>query len=399
MIRISKDEQRLLLQYIPDAASAEWVDQKLRAEGKVSLKRIFLFSEGSLIPSDDEDSRTFLLGELRENYYVIHRDILSIDSDLSLFRDMQINTNTFVATRGISIFRKIDRLVKEPIIIGGPDPLAVLELDFNELLNNFPTSTELTHYSDARITSVLNNYFDTIPDSQRKLEVFLNKRKTITKDNPVQFLRDYEPRKFKYVRDEIIKMLASPDSYSELEWQKTIISFILIIFPKYISVLENLRIVDYYSNISKPTNRFIDLTLVDANGTIDVIEIKKPFFKCLLAKSKYRDNFVPKKELSGSVMQVEKYIFHLSKWGVQGEREIQAKRGKELPNNLQINITNPKGLIIIGRDQDFSDEERFDFEIIKRKYGKIMDIMTYDDLLRRLENIITMIGNNFIKSK
>lgn len=403
MIRISKDEQRLLLEYSPDGiASAEWVNEKLRVEGKVNLKGIFLFSKDSIILSDDdydEDFLTFLLGELRGDYYVIHQDILGIGRDLWLFRDMKINKKTFVATRGISIFRKIDRLVKEPIIIGGPDPLAVLELDFQELLNNFPTSTELTHYSDARIAGVLRDYFDTMPDSQRKLEVFVNKRKTIKRDNPIQFLRDYEPRKFEYVRDEIIKMLASPDSYSELEWQKIIISFILIIFPKYVAVLENLHIADYYSNSPKLTNRFIDLALVDASGTIDVIEIKKPFSNCLLTTNKYRDNFVPKKELSGSVMQLEKYIFHLSKWGVQGERAIQTKRGEELPNKLQINITNPKGMIVIGRDQDFSDEERFDFEIIKRKYSNIMDIMTYDDLLRRLENIITMIGNNFVKSK
>lgn len=53
--------------------------------------------------------------------------------------------------------------------------------------------------------------------------------------------------------------------------------------------------------------------------------------------------------------------------------------------------------LILGRDKDFDDRQKFDFEIIKRKYANIVDIMTYDDLLRRLDNIIAMIHHNFSK--
>lgn len=90
-------------------------------------------------------------------------------------------------------------------------------------------------------------------------------------------------------------------------------------------------------------------------------------------------------------MQVEKYLFHLTKWGREGEREIQEKRRSELPGGLKIQITNPKALIILGRDSDFADDQRFDFEIMRRKYANVTDIMTYDDLLRRLNNTIEMI--------
>ena len=121
---------------------------------------------------------------------------------------------------------------------------------------------------------------------------------------------------------------------------------------------------------------------------IDIIEIKKPFTNSLLSSSKYRDNYTPKKELSGSVMQVEKYLFHLNKWGVEGEKQINAKRSSELPSGMKIKVTNPKAMLILGRDNDFAADQKFDFEIIKRKYVNIVDIMTYDDLLQRLENII-----------
>lgn len=96
-------------------------------------------------------------------------------------------------------------------------------------------------------------------------------------------------------------------------------------------------------------------------------------------------------------MQVEKYLFHLSKWGIVGERSIQEKRKAELPSDFVVKITNPKAMLILGRDKNFDARQKLDFEIIKRKYANITDIMTYDDLLRRLDNIIAMIHHNFSK--
>ena len=55
---------------------------------------------------------------------------------------------------------------------------------------------------------------------------------------------------------------------------------------------------------SKPgttRDRFVDLALVDANGNVDLIEIKRPFDDVLLSKTPYRDNFVPTKSLSGTI--------------------------------------------------------------------------------------------------
>ena len=87
-------------------------------------------------------------------------------------------------------------------------------------------------------------------------------------------------------------------------------------------------------------------------------------------------------------MQVEKYVFHLSKWGVEGERKINKKRVAERPWGMQIKITNPKAMIILGRYKDFANDQKFDFEMIKLKYVNIVDIMTHDDLLQKLANII-----------
>lgn len=59
-----------------------------------------------------------------------------------------------------------------------------------------------------------------------------------------------------------------------------------------------------------------------------------------------------------------------------------------MPKNFQIHITNPAAIIIMGRKVGLSKEQLQDFEVIKRKYKNVVDIITYDDLLNRLNSII-----------
>jgi hypothetical protein len=49
-----------------------------------------------------------------------------------------------------------------------------------------------------------------------------------------------------------------------------------------------------------------------------VIEIKKPFDDALMGRVPYRGNYIPTKEARGQ--QAEKYLFHLSKWGLAAFR-------------------------------------------------------------------------------
>lgn len=397
MIEFIKQDKRLLLRYKPDRfRPAAWIDNKLKEHGYVTIKRTFTFDKKSFIKDEKSnyifgDTRTFVLGTYEGGYYIISRNILDLKYDLLISREMPLKRSTFIAYRDISVFYKIDKLVNEQIIVGGDAENAIPVDEFEKLLENFPTSTELTHYSGARISRVLADYFETMSDPQKKLDEYIKRKKTIRPISRINFIENYELQKFEYVRDELRQMLEDAEAYSEKEWQKLIVEFLLLLFPKYIVVLENLNVKDFYSNQLRPTDRFIDLALIDASGAIDIVEIKKPFENCILSRSKYRDNFIPRTELSGSVMQVEKYLFHLNKWGHDGEINIMRKRGNELPANFEIKITNPKGMIIIGRSSDFVRDQEFDFEIIRRKYANVIDIMTYDDLLQRIDNIIAMI--------
>jgi hypothetical protein len=402
MIKILKQDTQLLLQYRPDRNGVDWIDNDLQQDESVMIRKVFTFGADHLVPDEKRDFRTegirtFVLGHADGEYYRIDRATLGLKYDLLLSKEMAISDKTFIATRDISIFRKIDRLIDEQIVIGGDAEGSIPIGEFEELLRNFPTSTECTHYANARISRSLQDYLGTMSDAQKKLDLYLNRKRTIKTPSRVGFLKEYEPKKFEYVRDELRGMLEDADTYKEKDWQKMIANFLLLIFPKYIAVLENLHIKDFYSSPTKAKDRYVDLTLVDANGTVDIIEIKKPFANCLLSSRKYRDNYTPRTELSGSVMQVEKYIFHLSKWGREGERTILEKRKNELPAGFEIKVTNSKAIIILGRDKDFSDDQKFDFEIIRRKYANVIDIMTYDDLLHRLETIISMLKRNYAK--
>lgn len=400
MIKLSKQGEQLQLTYEPDRLNDDgsWIDEKLKQEGEVRLRRTFTFATSNLVSTTVQDGddieRIFKLGEVEGSYYKIEKSILGLKHDLLLDKTMKLDIHVFVANRDISIFRRIDELVDEPIVVGGENEGAIPLSDFEHLKQNFPTSTELTHYARSRISRVLKDYFGTISDAENQLNLYLTKKKRLVANSRSTILENFELQKFEYIRSELSSMLNAVESYTEKDWQKKILELLLFIFPKYIAVLENVHIKDFYSKPDKPTNRYVDLMLVDANGSIDVIEVKKPFDNGLLSRNKYRDNHTPRTELAGSVMQAEKYLFHLSKWGQAGEREIYKKRKSELPAEIKLQITNPKALILLGRDKEFTGEQRFDFEIIRRKYANMVDIMTYDDLLRRLDNIIFMLKKN-----
>jgi len=54
-----------------------------------------------------------------------------------------------------------------------------------------------------------------------------------------------------------------------------------------------------------------------------------------------------------------------------------------LPEDFEIKIANPNGLIIMGNENNLSSQQKNDFEVGKRKYKNIVDIITYDNLLER----------------
>jgi hypothetical protein len=397
----------VVLEYKEDWGPNKWVLDDLTKKKEARISRIFFFELGDLLnpPTPTQElgdyEYRFQFGTFDDGYVKIPARVLDIKNDLLISRDVTLKRSIFAAERNVSIFGRLSELLEhsDPIVIGGTRPGAIPKDVFEELLKKFPNTFELNRYADARVQTIISQYLDGMKDARGRYESYLNKKASLTSITKLNLdeLKQLEIEKYILIRDLINNALKTKKEWSEGDWQQLMLSFLLLLFPKYIKVLENITIHDYYSDPTKKTDRYIDIALVDANGNLDIIEVKKPFDDKILRKSLYRGNSTPTSELSGSIMQAEKYLFHLSKWGVKGEKELTKKYATELPRGMSIRISNPKAIIIVGRDQidgaDMTGSQLLDFEIIKRKYANMMDIITYDDLLRRLNNTITALGS------
>ena len=407
MIEFIAGRTGVILEYQSEIRGNGWIWRELKDGGTARVSNVFRFKREDLLeaPGDedldhfDDFTFRFRLAVAGPAYYRIAGRKLALKNDVLIAKTgFEWSRKMFAAERNVSIFLRLSKLVGpgKEIVTGGEAEGAIPIEMFQDMLKKFPNSIELDRYANARVANIICEYLDPQRDFRAQYEAYLNRRTAAVRTAPLRAeeLLTTEIEKFELVRDTIRTWLASSGARTEAEWQKQLLAFLPIIFPKYVAVIEKVPIEDRYTRPGKLVRREIDLALVDVNGNIDVIEIKRPMDDALLRKTKYRDNFVPTGDLSGTIMQAEKYLFHLTKGGPAGEDKLTEKYRDVLPPKLRIRITNPKALLILGRDMKpdgsaaLSAEQLFDLEVIKRKYANMIDIITYDDLLRRLDNII-----------
>jgi len=386
--RIENNLLILIYSYHPNVS---WVFYKLKhGENKANIKRTFTFEENDLYkPSYDENEPIeFIFAKLDGDYFKVEKRILSIDQFLFIHEKVELSLNFFIAEQSISVFKKISKLVSEDIYIGGNKESNIPERRFNQLIKDFPNTSEIKKYVDARLSTVLRDYFDTAVDGGKKYNDYMNKKVSQKGEDLTSIFIGSELEKYKTILEKLEKMLEDEKAYNEKQWQKEILQIILLLYPKYIRVFEEVQIKDTYNN----KKRRLDYLLVDSNGNTDIVEIKRPFGSHIVSKSETRDNYTPHKDLSGTIMQIEKYIFYLNKWGKTGEDALTKKYKTEFPDGFEIKITNPSGFVIMGRENKLNAKQKQDFEVIKRKYKNIIDIITYDDLLSRLQFTIKQLN-------
>jgi len=395
-----------------------WIFDKLKVGSTTLLGKVFTITEGKKLgdSEDNEKKAEFSIG-LRENqYFKIDPLVLGTKYPVLLHEDAitQLEPKDFFvcqpyfdrkpgnkSRRGMSsekyipLLPKLEEMFDQSIKIGGDDENSIPFDAFSKAISIFPDREEVKRYMNSRISHILGEYIvpkrDFSADRDRLIEFRERKFSQSHTDSRLSYVNKiYKTEVFKVAQDELTNMLDSVDVYKENAWQDKIMDIVLLLYPKYIHMERSLRVQ------KDKSYGIIDIALFDTSGFIDIVEIKKPEVNGagVLRKTMYRKNYIPSRELSGAIMQVEKYSFWLSRWGKKGEKVLQNKYKSRLPNSLKIKIANPVGIIIFGRDLDFSDEEKQDFEIIKRKYKHIVDILTYDDLQRRLSNILTMLKND-----
>ena len=408
-IKFIDKQGSLFLIYSPEQGDVRQLVDKLNSEESLRIKRVFTFNREDQatqneVEHDPDIEIAFRFASLENGFYKIKAEVLGVEYDVFITVDFLLKPLHFIAYRDISIFRKIAKVVQQAIYIVSDDeyeslvnqgddvegyvPVSV----FENLIKTFPNSTELTQYAHKRIGMMLEEYFPRASEADGKYEQYFARRKTKLKSSSAittEMVWEGESEKYQYLlktlKDELDK-----DTLSETEWQAKIQDFILLLFPKYIAVLDEITFKDGFLEETTAATRRADLILLDVDGHIDLIELKVPS-KSLLRNTKYRQNYIPSSELSGSIMQLEKYLFSLVSDTKKQQKVIQnSKQFKKLSMEFEVRIVNPKGMLIVGRNSELdSADKKRDFEVIKRKYANVMDILTYDDLLNRLEKLIT----------
>ncbi len=389
MIKLIKNDTNIVFEYESDQ-HVNWIHNNLESTGSTYIKRNFMFKKSDFVEyeEDPEDFDynnpfyiQFIFAELIDEYYKIEKYKLMIDYDIYFSKGIDFGISMFVAEKNISIFKKINNIISEDLYIGGKNENAIPTEAFYEMISNFPNEYEIKKYINARLSVVLNEYLTKTEDHLKKYEKYLNKKISHNEAILLKAVGNTEKAKYQLIFDKLTIMLSKENEYNEKSWQMEILEIIQLLFPKYIKVFREAPVRDPYSN----TIRNLDYLLVDSKGNIDLIEIKRPSSSSFLSVNTYRDNFVPLKSLSGTIMQIEKYILYLNKWGSAGEKYLTKKYQDQLPDSFSIKILNPGAILILGRSNNLSNEQIIDLEIIKRKYKNVIDIITYDNLLERLK--------------
>lgn len=397
-MNFTKEDDLLILEYDTLNAGQIFVNST-RSYEVARIRKTFYIEVDDLIIETDEELKTredifehikdehelkIKIGELSNDYYVIEGRILGVDNPVYLHKDVIISRKTFVANRDISIFRRLQKITDSNSRIG-PGMNDIPEEEFDKLIKLFPTSTELNKYTASRISSILNQYIETTSDYINEYNQYMNKKfYDGTMKSSFDFIDEYELTKYQMILKKMQHMLENEGKYLEKDWQNEIAKIVLLLFPKYLYVFDEVPIKVHGSSHKKR----LDYMLVDSNGNIDIVEIKKPRDFGVISARKYRDNHIPLMELSGTIMQIEKYIMYLNQWNYSGEVFLTDKYKSQLSEDFRIKIVNPSGIIIMGREENLTDEQLKDLEVIKRKYKNVVDIITYDDLVRRLEHLI-----------
>lgn len=376
--------------------NSDWVRIDLKEKGEVTFRKTLTFSVDDsfdlTLPEDDfglddldSDFKPvgFVFALKEGEYFKIKKNVITSKINIYFHEDYNLDINDFVAENKISIFGLIEKLTVEDIYIGGAHSRAIPIAAFINLIGEFPNSYEKKLYAEARVAAIIKDYFENVKDSEERFKKYLNKKVSKKGENLSKIFKDYELAKYATILEKLEGMLREIDLYNENQWQNEILEIILLLYPKYLLSFKSVHIKADFDK-----RKFLDFMLIDGNGNIDIIEIKKPMSESIMTHSFYRDNYIPQKELTGTVMQLEKYIYYLNRWGTKGEEHLTKKFFNELPNGISIKITNPKGFIIMGRDNTLSLEQKADFEVVKRKYKNVIDIITYDDLIQRLKSTV-----------
>lgn len=381
-----KDKEKLKCIYQFDS-EYKFDLKKSNTEGGILIKRTFFINRDIKHKIIDYNTIEFVIGELEDNHYKLDKNVFQTDNTFYFHKDFKLKANYFFQSNKISILRKIDKIITSDLYIGGEVLNAIPEDTYINMIKNFPNTTECLKYQNMRIEFLCESYISPIKNNKQDYIDYINKKdEKITNVglNINEGIINSELSKYEYILSKLKEMLNESEKYSENDWQIAIAKILMLLNSNYIGFLEKFRIpIEEEGEFREP-----DFLLVDASGFIDIIEIKKADNIQILDKREYRNNFIPSQELSGAIMQCNKYCFWLTQNRKNNEALISKKIKEKYGIDMKINIRSPKFTIILGRNIDFKEQQKKDFKTIKSLYNNVNEILTYDDIIIKLKRII-----------
>ncbi len=133
--------------------------------------------------------------------------------------------------------------------------------------------------------------------------------------------------------------------------------------------------------------------LVTHDGYLDFLEIKTPFTE-LLSYDEDRKIHVWSAEIAGANARLESYLQSVSELGDQLRIKVKKCSGIELP------VIKPRGIIVAGKLAGFEGDRpaHDDFELLN-KASQNVSVVTYDELLMRLQNHLTVLSGRKAKKE
>jgi hypothetical protein len=137
-------------------------------------------------------------------------------------------------------------------------------------------------------------------------------------------------------------------------------------------------------NVAVGNTKFPDFSLISHDSYLDILEIKTPQTPVLREDSS-RGNYYFDTEISKAVVQTENYIENVA-------RHADAIRSFLLDEHgLAIKAVRPRGIILAGDARHFTaQKQRDDFRLLSQGI-KNVSLITYDELLTRLQNYIKVL--------
>ena len=394
VFELEYDETGVYVDYTP-LNGTEWIKKLLEWKSSIKLCRIFEITQSNIdagkgfLEDPIEEHVHFKIGDYENGLYVIRPPILSEKYTLSIREMSELDSSYFKDYYMPNAMDVVFEVLKRDITIGNEDGDLSPEL-LKSAMGKYPNSTEYEHYKRLKAAEILSAELELSKDYRYAYDRYVEKLRKGKKMDDLPDIRTFDLQKYTFLYEEMREMLNNVESYKEADWQERIMEIVKLLYPQYAYVTRESKLTEMYGK-----GKRVDFVVVNSSGYIDIIEIKDPKIDLLATYNEHlvrnRNNYVPSRYLGNVVAQVENYLYGLNRNSTAAVDNIKkhfSESGKPLPDSLKLKVLNPRGIIIMGRSNTADDEILDSIELLRRQYSHIVDIITYDDLIDRLHNVI-----------